>query len=243
MALSLLITGTDTEVGKTFVGVGLITAFTRLGFRVAPFKPVETGCLRDTASGTLIPADARLLESASGTSSPLKTICPYQYSMPVAPWVAAERERKPIDLRVLDECFETLKGTHDLVLIESAGGLLVPLSLETNFADLARRWNVPVLIVAGSRLGVLNQTLLTIRYLESAKLKIAGCILNHPFGDHKSTSLAPIQLPALESNSSALGKLVPCPLWEVPFRDNQSEDESERAFVQIADELLSRLRS
>jgi len=240
MALALLITGTDTEVGKTFVGAGLISAFTQMGFRVAPFKPVETGCLQD--AGTLIPADARLLESASGTSAPLTVICPYRYSLPVAPWIAAEREHRPVELPVLDQCLDTLKKNHDLVLIETAGGLLVPITQDASFADLARRWKVPVLLVAGSRLGVLNQTLLTIRYLEGAGLRIAGCILNHPFGDHKHTALGEKQVPALETNLGALRRLVSCPVWDVPFSGSVGAEELRASFAGIADTLISRLQ-
>ena len=241
MALSLMITGTDTEVGKTFVAVGLISAFSQMGFRVAPFKPVETGCLQD-ASRTLVPADARFLESASGTAAPLSAICPYRYSLPVAPWIAAEKEHRPIEFTVLDQCLDTLKSGHDLVLIETAGGLLVPITQEANFADLARRWNVPVLLVAGSRLGVLNQTLLTIRYLESAGLRIAGCILNHPFGDHRKTSLGENQLPALESNLGALRRLVSCPIWDVPFGGSVPRESLNASFAGIADALISKLQ-
>jgi dethiobiotin synthetase len=243
MALTLLITGTDTEVGKTFVGVGLITALSAMGFRVAPFKPVETGCLQDPMNRTLIPADARLLESASGTAAPLDTICPYRYSLPVAPFVAAESEHRAIELPVLDQCLERLKKTHDVVLIETAGGLLVPVTQETNFADLARRWSTPVLVVAGSRLGVLNQTLLTIRHLENAGLPIAGCVLNHPFGDYRATAPGEKQVPALESNLVALRRLVSCRVWDVPFSGSALAGTLEVVFAGIADDLVSKWHS
>ena len=241
MALTLLITGTDTEVGKTFVCVGLITALTRMGFRVGPFKPAETGCLRDAASGALIPADARLLESASGTSARLETICPYQYALPVAPWVAAEKEHRPINVAVLDHCLQQLQSSHDCVLVESAGGLLVPLAIDLTFADLARHWKIPVLVVAGSRLGALNQTLLTVRYLEHAGLSIAGCVLNHPFGDSQATSLPPIHQPALESNAATLRRLLSCLVWEVPFAGNQPASDLNATFDGIADHLVATL--
>lgn len=239
--MTLLITGTDTEVGKTFVGVGLITALARMGFRVGPFKPAETGCLRDAASGALIPADARLLESASGTTARLETICPYQFALPAAPWVAAEKEHRPIELAVLDHCLQQLQSSHDCVLVESAGGLLVPLAVDLTFADLALRWKLPVLVVAGSRLGALNQTLLTVRYLEHAGLPIAGCVLNHPFGDSKTTSLPLIHQAALESNAATLRRLLSCPVWEVPFAGSQPAHVLDATFDTIADHLVATL--
>lgn len=243
MSFALLITGTDTEVGKTFVGVGLIRAFVRLGLRVAPFKPVETGCLRDTATGTVIPADARLLQSASGTSASLDVICPYRFSLPAAPWVAAEKERRTIEQAVLDQALGKLRASHDGVLIESAGGLLAPLARDVNFCVLAKRWNVPVLVVAGSRLGVLNQTLLTVRHLEHEGVKTAGTVLNHPFGESGNTTLGPLHHAALDTNADVLKRMLDCPLWEVPFAASQSISSFDTLYDGIADSLIPVLRA
>lgn len=242
MALSLLITGTDTEVGKTFIAAGLIRALARMGLRVAPFKPVETGCVRDGSTGQLIPADARLLQSASGTTARLSTVCPYQFSLPAAPWVAAEKEHLSIDLSVLDRALEQLRAIHDCVLIESAGGLLVPLAPGVDFADLAVRWRVPVLVVAGSRLGVLNQTLLTTRVLEHADIPVAGVVLNHPYGDSQKTSLGAIHLPALDTNAQVLRQMLRCPFWEVPSAHSHAVDEFDDIFNELADQLIRSLR-
>lgn len=243
MSLALMITGTDTGVGKTFVGVGLTRAWTRMGLRVAPFKPAETGCLFDEAARTLIPADARLLQSASGSSARLETICPYQFSLPAAPWVAAMKEHRAIELEVLDKAFRELRATHDLVVIETAGGLLVPLTQDLDFGALARRWNTPLVIVAGSRLGVLNQTLLTVRYAESASLRLAGIVLNHPHGDRRTTTLGALHHPALDTNGDILRKMMRYPLWEIPFADSEAAARFDGLYDGLAEALVEGLRA
>jgi dethiobiotin synthetase len=241
MSLAMLITGTDTEVGKTYVGVGLLRALNRVGLKVAPFKPVETGCLKDLSRDGLIPADARLLESASGSSASLDLICPYRFALPAAPMVAAEQERRQIDTTVLDAAFEQLTATHDFVVVESAGGLLVPLDEKVDFSVLARRWKLPVLVVAGSRLGVLNQCLLTIRQLEREGLAIIGVVLNHPYGDRGEGTLGSMHNPALATNAATLRRLLPYQIWEVPFANTRTAAEMDALFDKISDDILRRL--
>ena len=241
MAASLLITGTDTEVGKTFVGAGLAAALIRDGFRVAPFKPVETGCLFDPATHSLIPSDARLLEAATATKSPLDTICPYRFALPAAPWVAAEREGKAIDPAVLERCYRELAHGHDWVIVESAGGILVPMARDFHFADLAKSLNLPVLVVAGSKLGVLNQTLLTLEFLQQNGLTTVGCVLNHPYGDATGSPLGHQHLPALDTNANTLRRLTSVPVWVVPDATRTSQPEMDIIFDRLADDIIARV--
>ena len=203
----LLITGTDTGVGKTFVTCGLAGALRRKGFSVAPFKPAETGCTREEESRRLITADAEMLRRAAGTKAPLEMICPYPFEPPVAPWVAAEQVGVTIDPERLEHCYRELAASHDIVLVETAGGILVPLVERFHYADLARLLKLPVLVVIGSKLGAINHTLLTLELLKHSGLAVLTCVLNHPYRGRDS---------ATATNERALGRLVQVPLYVIP---------------------------
>src|SRR5207237_5113539 len=103
--------------------------------RVGVLKPAETGCAE--RSGELFPEDARRLRDAAACEVALEIVCPFRYAEPLAPWLAAERARRPIAVEHLRECFAKLAAASDVVLVESAGGLLVPLTADYSFADLA----------------------------------------------------------------------------------------------------------
>jgi len=225
----LLITGTDTGVGKTFVACGLAMALRKRGLRMAAFKPAETGCKRDARSQELIPADARLLQQAAHTEASLELICPYRFEAPVAPWVAALREGKTIEPSHLAECYRELASHHDLVLVETAGGILVPLAERFHYGDLARMLNLPVLIVAGSKLGVINHTLITLAFLRGTGLQILACVLNHPYDENT---------PAVQTNAEALHQLAGVPLFVLPKLPNGSVAEAP-LFAEVAAHCLA----
>lgn len=175
---AILITGTDTGVGKTIVGCGLAAALTAQGKTVGVLKPAETGCvLRD---GVLYPEDAVRLAAYARVSLPLEQICPYRFAPPVAPSVAAELVDMTIDPQRIAAVFEEIVKQHDFTIVEGAGGLLVPLTGRYTFADLAQDLNLPLLVVVGSKLGALNHTLLTLRVAKALSLPVIGYLLNHP---------------------------------------------------------------
>ena len=180
----------------------------------------------------MLPADARLLQETSGTESPLETICPYRFRTPVAPWVAAEREGNPIDPQRLEGCYRELAASHDIVLVETAGGIRVPITAGFDYADLARMLDLPVLVVAGSKLGVINHTLLTLASLESAGLAVAGCVLNH---------CTPEQSPAIETNEKTLRRLIQTPLDVIPYLKDSQQALREKAFDELSARLLEEL--
>lgn len=206
LAQGLFITGTDTGVGKTTVGCALASALAGRA-RVGVFKPVETGCR--TEAGRLVPEDAVRLRAAARMDVSLDLVCPYRFAEPLAPWIAAERAGERIDPERIRESYRRISSVSDLVLIESAGGLLVPITRTYAYADLAADLALPLLVVVGSRLGAINQTRLTIECASRRGLGVAGYVLNQPT---PKTDLA------RETNAKALANLVEdrC-LGELPF--------------------------
>jgi dethiobiotin synthetase len=167
----LLVTGTDTGIGKTVVTSAIAAALAARGVRVAVAKPAETGCAPD-------PEDALALRAAAGDPSPIEAICPWTLPDPLAPALAAARAGVRIDVDGLVAHLRTRAAAADVLLIEGAGGLLVPLHGTTTFADLASRLPARVVVVVGSRLGAINHALLTLEVLERRGIAIAGYVVN-----------------------------------------------------------------
>ena len=206
--IRLGVTGTDTGIGKTVVA-GALTALAREeGLDVAAMKPVETGVERGGPD-----TDAVLLREAAGGTDPLELVCPVVLPEPLAPSVAARRAGREVKLDLLDEALETISKDRDMVVVEGAGGLLVPVTLGVGFDALFRRWSLDVVIVAGNRLGVLNQTLLTVQAARSAGLEIRGIVLNDLSPEPGSVSE--------ETNRFTLTELLPdLPVLSFPWLDD-----------------------
>lgn len=181
-AKGIFITGTDTGVGKTYVAAGIARELKRLDVDVGVMKPAETGC--KVRSGRLVPRDAVTLMKASGTRDQLALVNPYRFRKPLAPAVAAEFEGKRIDLDAITSSYQKLSRRHEFMIVEGAGGIMVPLSLRETSLDLAAALGLPVLIVSRPGLGTINHTLLTISALQGRRVSIAGIVINYA-GDQK----------------------------------------------------------
>lgn len=173
----IFITGTDTGVGKTYIGSGIAAALRREGVDVGVMKPAETGC--KTRRGALVPNDAVLLMRSAAVTDPLDLVNPYRFRAPLAPAIAAAREGKVIEIRRIVSAFRTLARKHACMVVEGAGGIMVPLTASRQYLDLAGVLNLPVLVVARPGLGTINHTLLTVMALRSRGLRIAGIVINH----------------------------------------------------------------
>jgi dethiobiotin synthetase len=197
--LQLLISGTDTGVGKTTVACSLATQFTQRGMRVGVMKPAETGCaLRD---GEMIALDAVALRAAAVSNDAIELICPYRYATPLAPAAAAVLEdREPPDLRRIAAIYERLAADRDVMLVEGAGGLAVPLTWSENYTDLARLLSLELVLVVGNRLGCINGTVLSLEYAAQRGVGIKGYILN---------DLEAESSPASQTNARSLESLLP----------------------------------
>lgn len=154
--MQIFISGTDTDVGKT-----IISSWICLHTAAAYFKPIQTGSLKDTDS-------AKVYELSSSVIYPEIFI----YQKPVAPYLAAKLEKKQIDINKIKI------PTNDNLIIEGAGGLLVPINNNYLMIDLIKKLKLPVILVAKSVLGTINHTLLSLEALRKRKIPILGIILN-----------------------------------------------------------------
>ncbi len=211
MSRGFFITGTDTGVGKTLVACGLAAAFRDAGFKVGVMKPAESGCHNE--HGRMVPRDAHLLKAAAGSDQPIERICPYRLGLPAAPSVAAAHAATRIRPDFLVRLYRDMDAVHDLMLVEGAGGLLVPLHSSYTFADLARELELPVLVVVGNRLGAINQALLTFEHAACLNLKVYGYFLN---------DIEEGETPATSTNAATLQEMtrVPC-AGRIPFLQPQ----------------------
>jgi dethiobiotin synthetase len=177
MRNGLFITGTDTGVGKTFVAAGLANVLRRQGVDVGVMKPFETGC--STVRRLMVPRDAVTLMRAARSGDDIDLVNPYRFRAPLAPFVAAAHEGRSVELCKVTTAFSKLRKKHSFMIVEGAGGILVPLTDRRSFLDLAALLRLPVLIVARPGLGTINHTLLTVMALRDRRLPIAGIVINY----------------------------------------------------------------
>jgi len=173
----LLITGTDTDVGKTWISCLLIRQLRSEGVAVGAYKPVCSGAI-DHGNRTLTWPDVEQLADAIEWTGSRDQICPQRFRAAVAPNVAAELEDLAVHDALLASGLKPWESMASHVIVEGAGGLLCPLSDQSTVADLAAKLNACVLIVAANRLGVINHTLLTVQAALARRLTIAGMVLN-----------------------------------------------------------------
>jgi dethiobiotin synthetase len=167
------ITGTDTEVGKTFVACALLHALRVRGLTALGMKPVAAGLDSEGKN-----EDVEQLIAASSFPAPRELINPYAFRAAVAPHIAAAEEGRPIVLENIIAAFEQLRGLADTILVEGVGGFCVPLGADIDTADLAVALNLPVILVVGMRLGCINHALLTEQAISARGLKLAGWVAN-----------------------------------------------------------------
>jgi dethiobiotin synthetase len=176
-AKGVFITGTDTEVGKTVIAGAAAVLQRSRGLRVGVFKPIATGCRHDIRLG-LVSSDAEFLAACAEVAYGLPMICPCCYATPAAPVVAARHEHRPIDFDAITRCYRYIADNSDFVIVEGIGGLLVPITHQYLVADLAREFDLPLVIVGRSGLGTINHTLLTLEAARARQLHVAGIVLN-----------------------------------------------------------------
>jgi len=197
--MKLFVTGTDTGVGKTLVAAALLHKCRERGWTSVGMKPVAAGC-----------GDVDALIAAGNLAADRQLVNPYFFSEPIAPHIAAEEGGVGIALPRIADCFRQLSEIADAVVVEGAGGFLVPLGADHDSGDLACLLGLPLVLVVGMRLGCINHALLTQEAIASRGLSLAGWVANR---------VAP-EMDRFEANLAALRQRMVAPLLGVvPFLD------------------------
>ena len=176
--LSLFVTGTDTEIGKTLVSCALLRGFAKAGLSAAAMKPIAAGAYFNAEDGTWHNEDADQLDAAAGALLPPEMRTPYLLKAPAAPHIVAAQEGRTLDLAPIVDCHREALRRADVVVVEGVGGFRVPLDQRRDTADLALALGLPVVIVVGVRLGCINHALLTADAIAARGLHLAGWVAN-----------------------------------------------------------------
>ena len=200
----IAVTGTDTGVGKTIASCAIAAALVRRGLRVSAMKPIETGVdPHDPAR------DGARLHRAAADDRPLSAVAPITFPHPSAPVVAARRAGQRVDLELLDARVRDAARGRDVLIVEGAGGLLVPITERVSFDGLFARWALDLVIVAANRLGVINHARLTIAAARAANLRVRAVVLNQLAPTPADTSVS--------DNARIIQEMERVPLVELPW--------------------------
>lgn len=207
--IRLGVTGTDTGVGKTVVSCAIASGLRRRGLNVAAMKPVETGVAFDDPS-----RDGARLARAAGGTHPLSVVAPIVLPEPLAPLAAARRSHATIDLSLLDHALRTASIDADALVVEGAGGLLVPITDQVAFDALFARWKLDVVVVAANKLGVINHTRLTLAAIRAAGLTVSMVVLNRVSADNELS---------MEDNAALIAEVEGVRVVELPWLANAGD--------------------
>ena len=175
----IFVTGTDTGVGKTVVTAALVSLFRADGIDAIPMKPVQTGCIPE--AGGLVVVDLEFCLNMANLVPSLaehKLMAPYCFQPACSPHLAAAQVGETISVSRIADDFSALQADHELVIVEGAGGVMVPINGKETILDVMVRLSLPVLLVARSLLGTINHTLLSLRELALAGVSVLGVIFN-----------------------------------------------------------------
>jgi len=202
----VVITGTDTGVGKTVVAGALAAALRARGIDCGVMKPIQTGAYHSTEGRLSL--DARFLTRAAGVSDPADVVCPVLLDAAAAPAIAAADAGQEIHILPILDAFDTLSAGHEFMIVEGAGGIAVPLVGKYLFADFILELELPLIVVARASLGTINHTLLTIHFARQHGLTILGVVIN---GFPPEPDLAERTAPALIERLSGVPVLAVLP--------------------------------
>lgn len=180
MSRNLFITGTGTDVGKTFVTALMLKKLHESGRKSAYFKAAMSGNDR-RPDGSVIPGDALFVKTISGIPQPLEEMCPYIYETAVSPHLASKLEGSPVELDTVRAAFAAVAAQNDFVTMEGSGGILCPLRYDNKklqLEDVIQALAMPCLLIADAGLGTINSVVLTCEYMKARNIPIKGIIFN-----------------------------------------------------------------
>jgi len=219
MKKAYFITGTDTNVGKTFVACALLHKFVVSGVQAVGMKPVAAGVeIQNPTTLESNNEDVLLLRASGNLAVAPELDNPYLMQEAMAPHIAAQHEGKKIDIEHIANCFDQLRAQADVVIIEGAGGFLVPLNDTQDSGDLAVRLGTPLILVVGMRLGCLNHALLSQEAILARGLRLAGWVANQ---------IEPHMI-GLQENIATLKTRIKAPLLgTIPYQSTEASDNEE----------------
>ena len=173
---SFFITGTDTDVGKTYVTAGIVAALKKQGKDVGIMKPFAAGTPQTTGYKS---EDVQILSKAAKVNDPEKLVNPYFFLIPASPFTAAKNFGIKIDIKMVLSCFKQLSSLHEILLVEGIGGAMTPILQNYFVTNLIKDMNLETIIVTSSKIGTVNHTLMTCKICQYYKIKIRGIIINN----------------------------------------------------------------
>ncbi len=188
MTKGIFITATDTGVGKTIASAMITRSLILNGFKTGVMKPFETGCIMQ--KNELVPSDGMFLKEMAEVDDPIDLITSIRFELPLSPLAASRLEKKTVDIEKIFQSYEYLSKKYDFLVVEGAGGILVPVGIKENarlkqgqraiyISDIIKKLGIPIIVVSRPTLGTINHTLLTVNHALNEGIKVIGIIINH----------------------------------------------------------------
>lgn len=181
MSRALFITGTGTDIGKTYVTGLMVKKLAANGKNPGYYKAAMSGNER-RQDGSLIPGDALFVQQCSGIAQPLEEMCPYVYENAYSPHLASRIEGNPVMMNVVKQGFSSVMEKYDYVTVEGSGGILCPICFDEEkiqLEDIVKELNLSSIIIADAGLGTINSVVLTVEYMKAKHMEVKGIIFNH----------------------------------------------------------------
>lgn len=185
MSKGLFITGTGTDLGKTYIAGLIVKKLADAKQSAAYYKAAMSGNDR-RADGSLIPGDALFVQKTAGISQPLEEMCPYVYEHAYSPHLASRIEGHPVQMDVVKARYYKVCSAYDFVTMEGSGGILCPICFDEakiQLEDVIRELHLPSILIADAGLGTINSVVLTVEYMKAKNLPVKGIIYNHYHGN------------------------------------------------------------